>query len=237
MPGANFTNALNQVAMECALRRINRRCRCEFGCSTCNNCDVNINNYIDADPRHIKLFMFQAEQRAWRIKNSGHNVNFAFLVVLGVIAVIVLVNWYQDKKYLKRYTENQHYEFDWGVEPTTSVPKVDRSPIVLTLQKVSADLQSSVDVDGDGDTNCVDAAVLFYKYYPNKSDVCIIVNKHPTNGFHHLFNGVKIDGVWKAIEPQAIYGNRTSFYMSDIWLSKYDKQYNVDVTSKYKEYL
>ena len=72
-----------------------------------------------------------------------------------------------------------------------------------TLSQVSRDLNRRVDVNRDRLINCIDAAVLFYQYFPNKEIVRIYVNRNPATDMHHLFNLVLIDGTWRAIEPHA----------------------------------
>jgi hypothetical protein len=54
---------------------------------------------------------------------------------------------------------------------------------------------------------------------------------------NHLFNCVLIDGVWRAIEPQAYWKNNSSYWMKDNWGSKYDNSKNKDVTNDYLRYL
>ena len=110
-------------------------------------------------------------------------------------------------------------------------PDIDR-----TLQIVAEKLQQKIDVNGDRKTNCIDAAVTFYKYYPDKNKVCIEVNVNPNTGMNHLFNCVFTDGVWKAIEPQAYYKNRSNYLMWAVWGSQYDNKYNRDETEKWKVY-
>jgi hypothetical protein len=112
----------------------------------------------------------------------------------------------------------------------------EHSNIYTTLRIVADKLQHHIDVNNDAQTNCIDAAVTFYKYYHDKSKVRIIVNVNSKSGFNHLFNSVFTDRVWKEIEPQAYYSNRSNYLMSAVWGKKYDKTYNVDVTEKYKIY-
>jgi len=96
---------------------------------------------------------------------------------------------------------------------------------------------NKIDVNNDGEHNCIDAAVLFYQYYPDKSKVCIESNKNPNTGMNHLFNCVFTDGVWIAIEPQAYASNRSNYLMRDVWKNQYDNSYNRDVTSYYLKYV
>ena len=105
-----------------------------------------------------------------------------------------------------------------------------------TLQIVAEKLSQNIDVNGDGKTNCIDAAIIFYKYYPDKSKVCIEINKNPKTGMHHLFNCVFTDGAWKAIEPQAYYTDHSNYFMWAVWGDKYDNKYNRDETETWKVY-
>ena len=103
--------------------------------------------------------------------------------------------------------------------------------------RIVAEKWRSTDVNSDGLYNCIDAAVLFYQYYPDKSKVCIMINKNPATGMHHLFNCVFTEGVWKAIEPQA-YANRfPNYLMLAVWGNQYDKTYNRDETEIWKVYV
>jgi len=112
----------------------------------------------------------------------------------------------------------------------------DHSNIDRTLRLV-AENWYRIDVNGDWLHNCIDAAVLFYQYYPNKSNVCIVLNRNPKTGMNHLFNYVLTDGVWEAIEPQAYCNNHTNYLMRAVWGSKYDNSYNCNVTSEYIRYV
>jgi hypothetical protein len=102
--------------------------------------------------------------------------------------------------------------------------------------RIVAEKWKKTDVNGDGLHNCIDAAVLFYKYYPDKSKVCIEVNVNPRTGMNHLFNCVFTDGVWKAIESQAFANNYSNYLMWAVWGNRYDKKYNRDETEKWKIY-
>ena len=121
-----------------------------------------------------------------------------------------------------------------------SIPMVrnisEHQNIDKTLRLVAESWKKN-DVNKDGLTNCIDAAVQFYQYYPDKNKVCISVNKNSKTGMHHLFNCVFTDGVWKAIEPQAYANNRSNYFMWAVWGSQYDNSYNRDVTADYLKYI
>ena len=113
------------------------------------------------------------------------------------------------------------------------------SNIEQTLRIVAKKWKSS-DVNKDGLYNCIDAAVLFYKYYPDKSKVAILVNKNPSTDMHHLFNAVLINRSWRAVEPQAYYLGwkaHNTYFMRDIWGSKYDASLNKDAWNDYGRFV
>jgi hypothetical protein len=107
--------------------------------------------------------------------------------------------------------------------------------ITATL-RIVAEKWKKTDVNGDGLHNCIDAAVLFYKYFPDKDKVCIMINVNPKTGMNHLFNCVFTEGVWKAIEPQSYANNYSNYLMWAVWGSQFDKSYNRDVTERWKVY-
>ena len=124
--------------------------------------------------------------------------------------------------------------------PASSAPAArntsEHTNIDKTLRLV-AEKCGTTDVNGDGKNNCVDAAVLFYQYYPDKNKVCIELNRNPKTGMNHLFNCVFTDGVWKAIEPQAYASNHSNYLMWAVWGNRYDNSYNRDVTADYLRYV
>ena len=103
------------------------------------------------------------------------------------------------------------------------------------LRKVCVDLDKNMDMNGNGKSNCEDAAILFYKYYPYKDDVCIMVNNHGT--MNHAFNVIRVNGAWIGVEPQSYHtGWRNTYSMHDHWGSKYNAVYNVNKTDYYKQF-
>ena len=118
-----------------------------------------------------------------------------------------------------------------AVKNTSEHPNIDR-----TLRLVAENWKKT-DANRDGLYNCVDAAILFYQYYPDKGKVCIEANNNQKTGMNHLFNCVFTDGVWKAIEPQAYANNFSNYLMWSVWGDKYDNSYNRDVTSEYLKYV
>ena len=131
-----------------------------------------------------------------------------------------------------------------GNHPASAVFSLNRQPldpvrdmINFALERTAADFKRGVDVNGDGLVNCIDAAVLFYQHFPNKSLVSITLNNNPATGMNHLFNLVNINGTWRAIEPQAYVINARCYYMITIWQEEYDHWLNRNVTNHYRRYV
>ena len=109
--------------------------------------------------------------------------------------------------------------------------------IYYALVKTAIDLHNKIDVNGDRMINCIDAAVLFYKYYPDKRKVHIVLNRNYANDMNHLFNYVLVDSIWMAVEPQAHYANNNSIWMHYIWGLKYNSSKDKIVTKNYIIYI
>jgi len=223
MEQSTRSQALYNLATECALRRYGRKCKNHFGSVACQGCDLNVSEYINASPQDIKLFMFEAQNRAATLR---HNAGVPVWVIVLIIAIGILAvpDIYYAVKRKQVATP----------PPTTTIAPPD---IVWdTLMKVSNDLNRKKDTNKDGLINCIDAAVLFYKYYPRKNEVTIEVNYNPNTGMNHAFNCIWTNGVWRAIEPQTVWKGKSSYWMRDFWGSKYDSSFNEDQTATYKVY-
>jgi hypothetical protein len=193
----------------------------------CNGCRYNVSEYIDADPRDVKLFMFEAENRAAIIRyNSGPPwVLIIFvLIFFGILVAGSVITAHKNKTYLAAH------------RTAAPIAVSSSDPVWDILRLTANDITKKKDVNGDGKINCIDAAVTFYKYYPNKSEVTIETNYNTATGMNHAFNCIKINGVWRAIEPQTVWHNRTSYWMRDFWGSTYNSSFNKDETEKYKVY-
>ena len=92
-------------------------------------------------------------------------------------------------------------------------------------------LQRNVyDINGDGLINCIDYAVIFKMKYGKECR--IIQNNNPQTGMNHLFNAIPAQGYgWVYIEPQG--DPKGKYIMIDVWGSRYDPYFNIDVTSQY----
>jgi len=120
---------------------------------------------------------------------------------------------------------------------TTSNSNTSQHANIEQTLRVVAQKWKSTDVNRDGLYNCIDAAVLFYQYYPDRSKVSIIINVNPKTGLNHLFNAVLINGSWIAIEPQTYATNRKSYWMKDVWGEEYDNTYNRVALDTYSRYV
>jgi uncharacterized protein YgiM (DUF1202 family) len=109
------------------------------------------------------------------------------------------------------------------------------------LWKVSAGLNNKRDMNGNGKSNCEDAAIMFYMYYAgDKKDVRIMVNNNAKTDMNHAFNSVMINGVWRTIEPQAYnanWGSRHIYFMQDIWGKQYDASLDKDAWAQYGRFV
>ena len=248
MSNLSYSGALYDCALECALRRRNRRCHYTFHSAGCSSCKWYIGNYTDADIRHLNLFMTQAELQAGAIKaTSGHH-HFVFVVLISICLYCAWITYkgdwtidHNDRPSLPSLVK-EHIQLPVAQETVTppSAPltvQQTSDAILVALRKVAQDMNRRVDVNKDGLVNCIDAAVLFYKYYPDKKNATISINKNSSTNMNHLFNVVLIGDTWRAIEPQAVYANKSSYFMRDIWKSQYDARLNRDVTQDYLRYV
>jgi hypothetical protein len=165
----------------------------------------------------------------------GHK---GFSALTALFLVLAWFSWKEDRFNGNLQTASTTSIAGANTPSTTAVTRAitnEHNNIAQTLRIVTEKWKKT-DVNGDGLYNCIDAAVLFYKYYPDKNRVCIEVNVNPKTGMNHLFNCVFTDGVWKAIEPQAYANNYSNYLMWAVWGSQYDKSYNRDETDKWKVY-
>jgi hypothetical protein len=228
------------MATSCALLRRQGKCKLKFGGQYCSYCKIDIRQYVNADPREVDLFMYQAEGRAYDLHKRSRP-NF-LLWALGIAACLAIGWWgYLEKQSFLKLRDtpvNSPTNTSYVSTTSTSVVKDNtHEQIVIALNEVSRQMNRNIDVNKDGLTNCIDAAIIFYQAFADKSKVCIEVNYNPGQDMHHLFNCVFIDGNWRAIEPQAYWKNHTSYYMRDVWGIQYDSSKNRDVTEEYLKYV
>ena len=127
-------------------------------------------------------------------------------------------------------------------DPKQSAPSAfsEHNNIERALWAVDASIRQKEDVNGDKLVNCIDAALVFYREYPDESKVQIVQNKRPDGRMNHLFNAVYTNGTWIYIEPQAYFKNWNhyeKYLMRDIWGRVYDPTFNLDQTDRWKRYL
>ena len=239
MGNPSFTSSLYNCATECALLRMNHKCKNSFRSYICNDCKYYISNYIDADPRHVKLFMIEAEMRAGAIKTTCETPHFILIICISLCLLFAWISYSQEKErnelFINNYRAPAHVVTAAQAISNSNIS--EHANIDKTLRIVADKLNQKTDVNRDGKINCIDAAVTFYKYYPDKNKVCIEINVNPKTGMNHLFNCVYTDGVWKAIEPQTYFSNNKNYLMRAAWGSQYDNKYNKDETEKWKVYV
>jgi len=159
---------------------------------------------------------------------------------LMVTAIFLVLAWCSGKVEIRDYRE--YFNPPGQIKTTLTIPEKtniitdESSNINQTLRKVSTAFKYKTDVNGDGLTNCIDAAVSFYQFYPDKNKVRILCNRNPNTGMNHLFNSVLTEGVWVEVEPQAYFSGHPDYFMETSWGNQYDSQYNLDVTEKWKVY-
>jgi len=230
-------NAMYSVALECALRRAGRSCKETFGSQICLECRHYIGNYVDADPRQLNLYMYQADVNASAMRTSAFYSKLRSLIILLFLAFIGYIFYIGFTAPARIRARNN------VVTVQTVTPQQARTDnrsthqmIEDALWAVSRDMNAGRDMNRDGKINCEDAAILFYMHYPIKREVRIYANDNPATGMSHAFNLVLIDGVWRAIEPQAYHvgwHKMNTYFMRDIWGAKYDHTKNKNAWDDY----
>ena len=168
--------------------------------------------------RYYRLAYQCVEKKARQYRQSGVLKN-------AILAVLVLggIMWFSAA--VKSYTVP-------GSMPGDTVPKTvaaaKQDDISSTIKFVKTIVH---DVNNDNLINCIDYAVLFYKYFPG--ECIIIVNRNRNTGMHHMFNAVWIDRKWIYLEPQ---GPQSNYDMSSVWGKKYNPYYNGIVTAAWAVY-
>ena len=142
-----------------------------------------------------------------------------------ILAVLVLCGIMLFAATVKPYTTP-------GSMPGDTAPKTTGAATQDDISSTIGYVKSIVyDVNKDNLINCIDYAVLFYKYFPG--ECIIIVNRNRNTGMHHMFNAVWIDRKWIYLEPQ---GPQSNYSMSSVWGKKYDPYYNGIVTAAWAVY-
>jgi len=249
----SLSEAIRKCALECSARRINRTCRNEFDSIACNDCVFFIKKYTNpsASNKMIDLYMLNTDMDVDAFMGPNHGLRLLYLVIIILVIAAGFILWRagdeKDRNLgIGRYRTESVTPAPVVTARTTTVPARTNTTsqasstmqmIETALTRTAAELRRGVDVNGDGLINCIDAAVLFYGFFPDKSKVTITVNRNAGTDFHHLFNVVNIDGVWRAIEPQAYWTNQRSIYMRDVWVDRYDANLNRTVTNDYLRFV
>ena len=223
--------ALWNVALECAIRRLKNKCSNRFCSTECNGCKFYLYEYVNGEPAKINLLMLQAETEMGslvRANREGVIKLIAFITLPFIISAIIY--WVANSEWFNRPSAPNK----GAIEARYSD---DESAVWSTLQKVAIGMTKKTDVNKDGKVNCIDAALLFYKYYPYKDRVTIEYNYNPSKDFNHMFNAILIGGNWIAVEPQAKFCGYDVYRMKPIWGNQYEWTLNRDVTKEWLEYV
>jgi hypothetical protein len=201
---------LENIATMCAYRQLYKKCN-----EVCTDCHLNLRRYMNMTDAENDMLLMYGGRKAVALRRSivGKQV---LKVLAAALLTVVLYKCYIPQ-----------------LRPTKQAIQVVYDNTVETTLKQSSSLflKQLVDVNQDGLYDCIDAAVLFYDLYPNKGDVQITRNINTREGFNHLFNSVRLDGKWVAVEPQRADGDMRC------WGRSYDPKYNKDETEKWTVYL
>jgi hypothetical protein len=173
--------------------------------------------------------MMQAEQKAAIIKVHQTAYRPIFIVIIILIIAIGIMMHRKEQERTIRFNEN----FSTSLNHNDNTPEL----IERTMQTITRALKNGIDVNGDGLTNCIDAAVLFYQHYPDRSKVKIMQNINNNTGMKHLFVYILMNGVWTPLEPRAYYDGHKTYWMRPIWGSIYDSSKDNDVTYTFIKYV
>jgi hypothetical protein len=176
------------------------------------------------DPREAVLLKTSAFMDYNRVQQIKARQNAPGWIVIGLIAMLVWRCGIQPTLVKKQVAE---------VPPviqtaSTTMPadtirsRIGRYPTPGTLVGEMRFLVT--DVNGDGQLNCIDYAVTFYKHWPGAR---IIRNINPVTGMDHLFNKIVFNDRTMFIEPQ---GTCSRYYPEEVWGTKYNAYYNADQT-------
>jgi hypothetical protein len=242
----NDYEILAEFARDCAEHKYKNLCKQE-----CSNCASNIRLY-GLNPKMATIIQHAADierERKIRFSNSidAENAKYireynhksfmaslsdfaerAIKIVLTIIVVLILFIVVTRSKQ-STPAPVPVVATAPTIKPvvTTPVPKTDPlEPIRETLRRIYP-----VDMNHDGDVDCIDYAIQFYQYYPNRNDVRIIWSNN--KNFNHLF--VRVNGI--DVEPGAYLRQSNTekwFGMKKFWGDRYDPSYNRDITDDYE---
>jgi hypothetical protein len=198
--------------------------------------------------------MYQADVNAQSMRTSVRYSRLRWFIILSFIGLILYGLWWGLSEPKRRQqTLQPRFNVVAPAQPAPVVQAPQQQPVVQqsrvttqmiedTLWIVARYIDGGRDMTGNGKSNCEDAAILFYMYFPLKENVMIYANDNPNTGMSHAFNLVFIDGNWRAVEPMAYragfgWAERRTFFMRDIWGSVYDPAFNFNAWSDYGRFV
>jgi hypothetical protein len=230
-------NRLYAVAYQCAELY-------DKGCDQqCNDCPYNI--FIHTDAKEAALLKANAYSNYVRAKaldrkiKSEDNMSFlggALMLVLfiGLIGygcssakscVAGLPNDPIADMNASRTGRTSAMDINYLVQQILQSPNSSRNiPLILEVLQQ----QGVRDRNRDGKVNCIDYSITFRELYG--SGARLIINRNPHNGMNHMFIEIWVNGNCIWVEPQ---GTPDWYSMGVVWGTRYDRQYNRDVTSEW----
>jgi len=164
-------------------------------------------------PIQAKLYQFQAKNQVAKNKAANKEQRLVCLIVIIFCLLLCFGTWKHE---------------------VTKLSKTDINWISQKIRNTNKKVYDNLyDINEDGEINCEDFSILFYKYYPY-SNVRIFQNRSNVKNFYHAFNAIRINGIWKTVEPQAF--PKSPFWMEDFWGKRYRPELDEDITNEYKDY-
>jgi len=149
--------------------------------------------------------------------NKSNKVYRVIIFILSCLVIVLIANNFEQKKELK---------------PVVEEIQITEAIILKVLRDVAVRFERHDDLNGDGKSNCIDAAIMFYEMFPDRKKVRIVSNY----SINHTFNYVLINGKWISIEPQAHYARDPSYLMENVWKEDYDRRKDIDETHLWSKF-
>ena len=85
-----FTDAVYRVAHECAFRRNTGRCKEQFCSHECNGCPHFMGEYVDIEPRQMKLYMYKMDGDMILFMQNHRSINRYFWAAIILIVLVFI---------------------------------------------------------------------------------------------------------------------------------------------------
>jgi len=216
------------------------------GCDcACGGCQYNVFNYTDTRTAGILMANARAnfitlKEYEQKLEQDVSSHNLAALVFMALIVGLVAwgcnacaapsqsfygMNDSAPTALVRTTPLQQTVEIKYLLAHQNRIENVPRVLAVMRSQGVR-------DVNRDGKVNCIDNAITFRRLYGDRAS--LIINKHPYNGFNHMFVIIWHQGIEYHIEPQ---GDPDWYMMGVVWGMRYETVWNRNVTSVWGGYV